>query len=170
MDATVTVQEAARQLRSYLGLSQQAMATSLFLSMGAVRNYEAGSVSAPEARPLYAYLLCAEQAKRPQLAAVFRAELYRALGVPRDEWSGLGSIEPLDNFERLLVATLLATLRGEGSLQSFRTAVFEALEEPAGIVSRKLGLFRVWKTLSAKTVTEWAQVNQKRNVSPRSEK
>lgn len=81
----LTVQAAARGLRAHLGLSQQAMATKLSLSMGALRNYESGAVPSPEARPLYAYLICAETQKRPQFASVFRAALYKVLGVP-DEW------------------------------------------------------------------------------------
>ena len=92
MDTPLTVQDAARGLREHLGLSQQAMATKLALSMGALRNYESGAVPNPEPRPLYAYLICAETEKHPQFASVFRAALYQALGVA-DDWGGRGAIE-----------------------------------------------------------------------------
>lgn len=77
-------QMAALKLRANLGMSQQAMATSLGLSMGAVRNYESGAVD-PEARAAVAYLLAAEADGRPRmlgLMAVFVDAVERALGVP----------------------------------------------------------------------------------------
>jgi transcriptional regulator with XRE-family HTH domain len=164
MDMPATVQDAARGLRAHLGLSQQAMATKLSLSMGALRNYESGAVPNPEARPLYSYLICAELEKCPQFASVFRAALYKVLGVP-DNLGGLGAIEPLDDFEKLLIAAMLAALRGEGGFERFRMPVFEALEQPAKRLSEKLGLQRVWRILSAKTVKEWASSPQRHGAA-----
>jgi hypothetical protein len=58
------------------------MATSLGLSMAALRNYESGRVIAPGARAGYAYMMAAEASERPDLAQVFRSALDRALGIP----------------------------------------------------------------------------------------
>jgi transcriptional regulator with XRE-family HTH domain len=77
----IMIQRAARLLRAYLHLSQQAMATALGLSMGALRNYESGAVTAPNARAATAYMMAAARAGRPDLAEVFRDALHRSCGL-----------------------------------------------------------------------------------------
>lgn len=132
-----TIQAAARALRSHLRMSQQSMATKLGLSMGALRNYESGLVKTPEPRPLYAYLLESESCERPDLASVFRRELYHVLAIP-DEWSGHLPIEPRDSFEQVLVAAMLASIRRDEGFAKFQQPVFRALEAPCRQLGAKL--------------------------------
>ncbi len=119
------VQDAARRLRSGLGLSQQAMATALGLSMGALRNYESGFSKAPDARALYAYTLIAEADGFPDLATVFRAAFYEATNL-RDCADGRLAYEPGNAFEQIMVASLLAVLRGRKGFQKYQRPVLDA--------------------------------------------
>ena len=77
-------QTGTRELRVLLGRSQQAMATSLGLSMGALRNYEAGKVW-PEARAAAAYMMAAHAAGAGALALVFADVLESIVGTPLGE-------------------------------------------------------------------------------------
>jgi transcriptional regulator with XRE-family HTH domain len=135
-----TIPQAARELRICLGYSQQRMAGELNLSMGAVRNYESGAVGVPEARPLYAYTMAAERYNLPELAAVFRAAMYDVLAVP-DSSKGKLIIEPKDDFERILIAAMLASIRGNGAFRQFQKPVFQALVEPCRLLNRKVSLY-----------------------------
>jgi transcriptional regulator with XRE-family HTH domain len=76
-----TFQHAARELRDHLHRSQQSMATFLGLSMAALRNYESGAVTAPDARAATAYLLAAEMSDRLDLVEVFGSALHQAMGI-----------------------------------------------------------------------------------------
>jgi len=134
-----TIQDAARELRKHLRLSQQAMATQLGLSMGALRNYEYGGVADPDARALHAYTMAAELGDRPDLAAVFREALYRGMG-SSDPSNGHLYIEPKDEFERVLITALLASIRGIGEFQRFQIPVLESLNKPVQTLSRRLPL------------------------------
>jgi transcriptional regulator with XRE-family HTH domain len=132
----MTIQEAARELRAHMKESQQAMATGLGLSMGAVRNYESGAVAVPEARPLYAYMLTAETGGRPDLAAVFRSAFYDV--VNRNDYSnGHLAVEPTNAFEEILVAALLAVVRKEG-FEKLRVPLLETLVAPYKALARDL--------------------------------
>jgi len=77
----MTFQQATRELRAALRLSQQAMASYLGLSLAALRNYESGIVKHPDARAAYAYM---KIAGRPEAVRVFELALCRALGIPED--------------------------------------------------------------------------------------
>lgn len=131
------IQDAARELRKHLRLSQQAMATQLGLSMGALRNYEAGSVTTPDAKALFAYLMTAQFGDRPDLAALFREALNREIG-SLDASNGQLYIEPKDEFERVLITALLASIRGMGDFRRFQIPVFEALNKPLQILNSRL--------------------------------
>src|SRR4030095_13360935 len=58
------------------------MASSLRLSMAALRNYESGATKAPDGRAIVAYMIAAKECGRSDLMLVFQAELHRALGIP----------------------------------------------------------------------------------------
>jgi hypothetical protein len=49
--------------------------------MAALRTYENGKVTAPDAHAATAYMLAAEQAGRSDLVQVFGSALYRAMGI-----------------------------------------------------------------------------------------
>jgi transcriptional regulator with XRE-family HTH domain len=78
----MSFQQAARELRVYLNLSQQSMATVLGLSMGALRNYESSRVINPDPRAAAAYLIVAKNARLLELHKVVYFSLQDALGYP----------------------------------------------------------------------------------------
>lgn len=75
---------ATRELRAHLRYSQQAMASFLGVSMGAVRNYECGAVE-PEAGPIAKYLAAADDAGLDDLVDFFYIRLQRRLGLKNHE-------------------------------------------------------------------------------------
>jgi hypothetical protein len=97
---------------------------------------------------LYAYLLAAVRNDHQDLAQVFRAKLHKRLAIP--DWDGLGSIEPRDNSERLQIAGMLASLRGEVGFERFQGALLQALEGPERLLIEKLRRHGVWKVLGVK--------------------
>jgi transcriptional regulator with XRE-family HTH domain len=132
------IQQAVRELRKHQQRSQQAMATALGLSMGALRNYESGTVTTPDPRPLYAFLMQAEGSQRPDLAAVFRCELNKALNIP-DQWDGALGIEPRNRVEHVLINAMLRSIRAhDPRFVRFRDGVFRALAEPCRLVGQDL--------------------------------
>jgi transcriptional regulator with XRE-family HTH domain len=142
------IREAARDLRAHLGRTQQAMAGDLGLSMGALRNYERGTVATPEPRPLYAYMMAAELSQRPDLAAIFRSALYKVLEIS-DSSDGILSIEPRDDFERVLIAAMLSSIRGAGPFAKFQGPVFSALVKPCKLLNQALPRITLtWQTFS----------------------
>ena len=82
MPDEISFNQAARKLRSHMGRSQQSMATELGVSMAALRNYESGAVTKPDARALAAYLIRSKYIDRPRmdLANVFYDLLQTELG------------------------------------------------------------------------------------------
>jgi transcriptional regulator with XRE-family HTH domain len=148
METTTEIRTAARTLRARQQISQQMMAGVLGLSMGAIRNYEAGAVPAPEPRPLYAYLSTAASAGERELAAVFRRAFYEAMHIT-DAWDAQLEIEPVNEMERLLVAATLAACRSLTGFEEFREPVVKTLEEPSRQLVSKLRLHqnpKVWVT------------------------
>jgi transcriptional regulator with XRE-family HTH domain len=137
MNRRLNFQEAARELRTRLSLSQQKMAGKLNLSMAALQNYETGQRTSPDARPLAAYLTCALESQNGDLAVVFRSELSRILGLP-DEWDGELEIEPRDEFERFAVCALLASIRKDGQFREHGQAVLESLKRPLELLAGEL--------------------------------
>ena len=73
--------KAAKELRVSLGLSQQAVAVKLGLSIGAVANYERGDVASIDARPLYQYFALAQNSKKTRIAKLFHDALRQSLGI-----------------------------------------------------------------------------------------
>lgn len=142
---TKEIQNAARELRTCQGLSQQAMASMLTLSMGAVRNYESGAVADPEPRPLQHYVRVATLFARPDLAAIFRRALNEALSI-HDVWDGQLTTEPVGAVDRLLLAAVLASVHGNirenSALSEFRDPVLRALRGPCRLLIKKLHLKR----------------------------
>lgn len=76
----MTVKEAARELRAELKYSQQTMASTLGISMAALRNYESGAVANPDARAALAYLQAAQTCGRADLAGAFESKFGEAIG------------------------------------------------------------------------------------------
>src|SRR5215831_6038074 len=72
------IYQAVRELRKTLGLSQQAFATELGLSIRAVVNYEKDR--APTARALAQLEKLARDSEHPELARIFRDALGNELG------------------------------------------------------------------------------------------
>jgi transcriptional regulator with XRE-family HTH domain len=132
------IQSAARELRTRAGFSQQLMAQTLDLSMGAVRNYESGAIASPDPRPLRAYMHAATGLGHPDLAVVFRRVLNDALGID-DPWGGQLGIEPVGAVQTLLIAAVLASLAEKGKCSRFRAPVLQALRGPARMLLRELG-------------------------------
>jgi len=139
--SSMSVQQAARELRAHLQRSQQSMATFLGLSMAALRNHESGAVATPDARTALAYMMTAEASDRSDLAQVFRVALHRVMGVPiktlgdliNDQGTTLAPtffMESMNFFERRLVTVLLACIRGQGPFKKYQKSVFEALRRP----------------------------------------
>jgi len=77
----MTIQKAARQLRSHLGLSQQAMANKLEISFAALRNYETGAVMTPGPRALSRYMILARQAHLVGIERAFYEAFFLHCGV-----------------------------------------------------------------------------------------
>lgn len=76
----VTVSKACRKLRDSLNQSQQALAGSLGISLGALRNYE-NEQSIPDAHALAAYMAMADVVQEPGLTEVFGVALEQRLGM-----------------------------------------------------------------------------------------
>jgi transcriptional regulator with XRE-family HTH domain len=156
--AEITIQAAARELRALQGRSQQAMATALNLSMGALRNYESGAVDTPDPRPLYAYMSQAMGSGRPDLAVVFRRAFNKALGVP-DDYAGHLPTEPRNNLERVLIAALLNSLRlQDRRYAKFRKPLIRTLEGPCKVLGSDLRqlqeMKQAWRDLQAECAAE----------------
>jgi transcriptional regulator with XRE-family HTH domain len=130
------IQSAARELRARAQFSQQLMAQALGLSMGAVRNYESGAITAPDPRPLYAYRQAATNLGHPDLAIVFRRALSDALSA-NDPWDGQLQTEPTGAVQTLLVAAVLASLTENGKFSRFREPVLTALRGPMRMLLRE---------------------------------
>jgi transcriptional regulator with XRE-family HTH domain len=134
----VNPDEAVRSLRQHIGESQQAFATRLGLSIRAIANYEAGR--RPTGYALRALEAAAQDADRPELAAVFRAALADELKSwdPKIEHKLLSAYTPT---EKLLVAALLRALRKPAHAK-FIPQIAALLEEPIDEVTRH------WETVS----------------------
>ena len=112
--------------------------------MAALRNYENGTVAAPDARAAAAYMLTAQLGGRPDLAQVFQSALHRTMGISeveppktlRDMMKAPAEtllLESMNHFEKRLVATLLACTRGQGAFKKYQKSVFQALMRPYNI-------------------------------------
>jgi transcriptional regulator with XRE-family HTH domain len=126
----MTIRQAARELRSRLGLSQQAMATRLEASMAAIRNYESGATLKPEAGILQRYGTLAIFTRNADLAEVFEIALGNALGIRQEEWKMLRYLNRATDEERTILAAALATLRGEAAYRRYREPLVNALRKP----------------------------------------
>jgi transcriptional regulator with XRE-family HTH domain len=73
-----SVSEAVRQLRSTLGLTQQAFAVEMGTALTTIARWE--TVRSPRGRTLNLLAQRAEKTERPDLAATFRRELMAELG------------------------------------------------------------------------------------------
>ena len=107
---------AVKELRNALGLSQQAFATQLGLSIRAVVNYEKNR--APTARALAHLEQLASDNHHPELARIFRDALGNELGV------GMADRQPLSAEERDLE-------------RGFRRCVFENPKSQAALKIRR---------------------------------
>lgn len=106
-----------KDLRRALGLSQQAFATQLGLSIRAVVNYEKDR--APTARALAQLEQLASDSEHPELARIFRDALGNELGF------GMSDRPPLNGEELNLE-------------RAFRRCVFENPRHPIALKIRKL--------------------------------
>jgi|SRR5215469_18907964 len=107
---------AVKELRSALGLSQQAFATQLGLSIRAVVNYEKSRE--PTARALAQLEQLASHSSHPELARIFRDALGNELGF------GMADRQPLSAEEHYLE-------------RAFRRCVFENPESQAALKIRR---------------------------------
>ena len=126
----LTIQWAARELRSRLGLSQQAMATRLEVSMAAIRNYESGKTLKPDIGVLSRYDLIAKFSRNPDVAEVFSDATGEAMKIPRDKWRMIQYLNHVTDEEGTILAAALATLRGEPPYRRYRETLVEALKKP----------------------------------------
>jgi transcriptional regulator with XRE-family HTH domain len=113
----MSLNAAVKELRRALGLSQQAFATQLKLSIPAVVNYEKDR--APSARALAQLEQLASDNDHPELARIFRDALGSELGF------GMSDRPPLSGEELYLD-------------RAFRRCVFENPRHPIALKIRKL--------------------------------
>jgi transcriptional regulator with XRE-family HTH domain len=116
----VTINQAVRDLRKRLDLSQQAFATRLGLSISAIQNYE--KERKPDARALYALMMHAQRSGRPDLENVFRTELGRELNAKSsaemDYMLNTMALEGLRNRLRELQAEYKSDPQTQGAIQA----------------------------------------------------
>ena len=130
----MTVAEAITALRKNTSMTQQQMAYRIASAVSAMPKYEAGRVPDPAALMRLVHL--AEETGHPELAQIFREQMYRDLKVP-DSWEGVAAFEPRDDFEKMAVAALLATLRSD-CLRDKRPAVLTSLFDAFQMIGNKI--------------------------------
>lgn len=149
----LSFQQAARELRSHMARSQQAMAGFLGLSMAALRNYEAAAVTTPDARAASAYLLASEMAGRPDLLEVFRASLYQTLGLEQPSLEKQGAAPAASDLQQMAIDRLrilaeMAQLRthpGAKALLIEPVSDFENRMVSALLACIRAGLFKKFR-------------------------
>jgi hypothetical protein len=136
----LTFQQAARELRAIAKKSQPNMAAFLGLSTPALRKYESGSTTAPDARACVAYMMTAELSGRPDLVQIFGSALRRVMGIEAPslvEWMRNPPaqkkllMEPVNYFEERMTRALLACIRGQGPFKKYQNSVLQTLAMPS---------------------------------------
>ena len=124
---------AVRALRSVLGDTLQKFAGRLGLSISAITNYEGGRT--PTGRALVALARVAEEANRPDLAAVFDQTLKKELGLKEMVSPPPIHRQPRNEEERLLVDAALMVMNSY--VPKWREELISTLDRTIGLSTAK---------------------------------